>query len=73
LGRPVCGAHHDAERTGRTGDAHQSIQHPHRRSCLNGGTIGVLGSSNFSPTFNSHISEVKVGLNYKFPSGFLFW
>ncbi len=27
----------------------------------------------FSPTFNSHISEVKVGLNYKFPSGFLFW
>jgi opacity protein-like surface antigen len=29
--------------------------------------------STFSPTFNSHISQVKVGLNYKFPSGFLFW
>jgi outer membrane immunogenic protein len=41
--------------------------------CLNAGTLGVLGSSNFSPTFNTHISEVKVGLNYKFPSGFLFW
>ncbi len=26
-----------------------------------------------SPTFNHNISEVKVGLNYKFPSGFLFF
>jgi outer membrane immunogenic protein len=30
--------------------------------------------STFNPTFNDRISEVKVGLNYKFPSGFfLFW
>jgi outer membrane immunogenic protein len=27
----------------------------------------------FSPTFNQNISEVKVGLNYKFSPGFLFW
>jgi outer membrane immunogenic protein len=29
--------------------------------------------STFNPTFNSHISEVKVGLNYKLTPGFLFW
>jgi outer membrane immunogenic protein len=30
-------------------------------------------AATFNPTFNQHISEVKVGLNYKFSPGFLFW
>ncbi len=36
--------------------------------------FGAVGpAATFTPTFNQHISEVKVGLNYKFSPGFLFW
>ena len=38
--------------------------------CLGGTTTSP---STFNPTFNHRISEVKVGLNYKFVPGFLFW
>ena len=27
----------------------------------------------FNPTFNQHISQVELGLTYKFRPGFLFW
>jgi outer membrane immunogenic protein len=30
-------------------------------------------AATFTPTFRQYISEVKVGLNYKFSPGFLFW
>jgi opacity protein-like surface antigen len=36
-----------------------------------GGIVTTAGT--FNPTFNSQISEVKVGLNYKFAAGFLLW
>jgi outer membrane immunogenic protein len=38
-------------------------------------TAFIAGSpaGTFTPTYNQHISEVKVGLNYKFSPGFLFW
>jgi outer membrane immunogenic protein len=36
-----------------------------------GGTAAA--ASTFNPTFNHRISEVKVGLNYKFEPGFLLW
>ncbi len=39
-----------------------------------GGHIGGgWQSTQFTPTFNQHISEVKIGLSYKFMPGFLFW
>jgi opacity protein-like surface antigen len=34
---------------------------------------GSNPSATFTPTFRQYISEVKVGLNYKFSPGFLFW
>jgi outer membrane immunogenic protein len=34
---------------------------------------GSNGTATFTPTFRQYISEVKVGLNYKFSPGFLFW
>ena len=36
----------------------------------------VTPAASFNPTFNQHISQIEVGLNYKFntgPDGFLFW
>ena len=40
-------------------------------NCANGGA-----AVSFNPTFNQHISQVELGLTYKFstgPGGFLFW
>jgi len=45
--------------------------------CNAGGPgCGGLFAVAFNPTFNQHISQVELGLNYKFntgPGGFLFW
>jgi outer membrane immunogenic protein len=44
--------------------------------CVNGGfacNFNITAPSTFNPTFSQRISEVKVGLNYKFGSGFLLW
>jgi outer membrane immunogenic protein len=35
--------------------------------------FAALTAATFHPTFNPTVSEVKVGLNYKFPPGFSFW
>jgi outer membrane immunogenic protein len=35
--------------------------------------LAVNPGATFTPTFRQYISEVKVGLNYKFSPGFLFW
>lgn len=35
--------------------------------------VNTTTGATFNPTFNQHISEFKVGLNYKFSPGFLFW
>jgi len=35
--------------------------------------VNTVTNATFNPTFDQHISEVKVGLNYKFSPGFLFW
>ena len=45
--------------------------------CVSSGAATCPGhntaASTFNPIFDQRISEVKVGLNYKFPAGFLFW
>ena len=42
---------------------------PAAAGCGLGAPVGAV----FSPTFNQNISEVKAGLNYKFPGGSLFF
>ncbi len=41
-----------------------------------GGSCASGSAVSFNPTFNQHISQVELGLTYKFstgPGGFLFW